>query len=65
MFDGRFRREPPRRAMVGGVIEYLSLVIGFRSLLLVTAALYGLAYALARSHMGANAEPANASHVRV
>jgi hypothetical protein len=42
-------------AMVGGVFEYLSLVIGFRSLLLVTAALYGLAYVLARPHMGVNA----------
>jgi hypothetical protein len=52
-------------AMVGGVIEYLSLVIGFRSLLLVTAALYGMAYLLARPHLGVNAKPAAASHARV
>jgi hypothetical protein len=44
-------------AMVGGVIEYLSLVIGYRSLLLVTAALYGLAYVLARPRMRATAAP--------
>ncbi len=31
-------------AMVGGALEYLSLVIGFRSLLLVAGALYVLAY---------------------
>jgi SAM-dependent methyltransferase len=30
-------------AMVGGCLEYLSLVIGYQSLLLVAAALYGLA----------------------
>jgi spermidine synthase len=33
-------------AMVGGLLEYTSLVIGFRALLLVVAVLYGLAFAL-------------------
>ncbi|MEX1264695.1 MAG: spermidine synthase [Actinomycetota bacterium] len=33
-------------AMVGGVLEYAALVTGYRNLLLVVAALYGLAYAL-------------------
>ena len=32
-------------AMVGGVLEYLSLVTGYRALLIVVAALYGLAFA--------------------
>jgi hypothetical protein len=31
-------------AMVGGVLEYLSLVTGYRALLLIVAALYGLAF---------------------
>jgi SAM-dependent methyltransferase len=35
-------------AMVGGVIEYLSLVIGYRALLVVAAAIYGLAFAFSR-----------------
>ena len=34
-------------AMVGGTLEYLSLLTGFRALLLLVAALYGLAYLLA------------------
>ena len=33
-------------AMVGGVLEYAALVTGYRNLLLVVAALYGLAYVL-------------------
>jgi len=46
-------------AMVGGMLEYTSLVIGYRSLLLVAAALYGLAFAFGRSHLVAEArEPA-------
>jgi hypothetical protein len=32
-------------AMVGGMLEYTSLAIGYRNLLLVVAALYGLAFA--------------------
>jgi hypothetical protein len=31
-------------AMVGGVIEYVSLITGYRALLIVVAALYGLAF---------------------
>jgi len=33
-------------AMVGGVLEYLSLLTGFRALLLVVGVLYGVAYVL-------------------
>jgi hypothetical protein len=35
-------------AMVGGVVEYLSLLIGYRSLLLVAAGVYALAYLFGR-----------------
>ena len=35
-------------AMVGGLLEYLSLVTGYRALLLVTALLYGTAFVLGR-----------------
>jgi SAM-dependent methyltransferase len=38
-------------AMVGGVLEYTSLVIGYRSLLLVVAALYGCAFASGIGHL--------------
>ncbi len=34
-------------AMVGGVLEYLALLTGYRALLLVVAVLYGLAYLFA------------------
>ena len=33
-------------AMLGGVLEYASLVVGYRPLLLVVAALYGIAFLL-------------------
>lgn len=33
-------------AMVGGMLEYTSLIIGYRHLLLIVAVLYGLAFAL-------------------
>ena len=33
-------------AMVGGVLEYVSLLTGYRSLLLLVAVLYGLAFVL-------------------
>ena len=33
-------------AMVGGVLEYLSLLTGFKALLLVVGVLYGVAYLL-------------------
>jgi len=35
-------------AMLGGALEYVALVTGFRALLLVVAGLYGLAFLLAR-----------------
>jgi hypothetical protein len=35
-------------AMVGGALEYLALVTGYRALLLLVAVLYGLAYVFAR-----------------
>jgi hypothetical protein len=35
-------------AMVGGLLEYTSLVLGYRALLLVTAVLYGVAFLLGR-----------------
>ena len=38
-------------AMVGGVLEYSALVIGYRSLLLVVAAIYGMAFLLGRAHL--------------
>ncbi len=38
-------------AMVGGVLEYLALVAGYRFLLLVVALLYGLALAFGRRHL--------------
>ncbi len=38
-------------AIVGGVLEYLSLITGFRFLLFVVAALYGLAFVFGRTHL--------------
>jgi Spermine/spermidine synthase domain len=40
-------------AMVGGVLEYASLVIGYRQLLLIVAGLYGLAFLLGRGQLRA------------
>ena len=40
-------------AIVGGVLEYGALVVGYRSLLIVVAALYGLALVSGRSHLAA------------
>jgi spermidine synthase len=37
-------------AMVGGVLEYSSLIVGYRSLLILVGILYGLAFALGRRH---------------
>jgi hypothetical protein len=36
-------------AMVGGMLEYASLVVGYRALLVVASALYGLAFVFGRS----------------
>jgi SAM-dependent methyltransferase len=38
-------------AMVGGLLEYSSLVVGYRALLIVAAALYGVAFLLGRRHL--------------
>jgi hypothetical protein len=38
-------------AMVGGALEYLALISGYRSLLLVVALLYGLAFLTGRKHL--------------
>ena len=42
-------------AMIGGVLEYLSLITGFRFLLVVVAALYALAFVFGRRHLAAQA----------
>jgi Spermine/spermidine synthase domain len=38
-------------AMVGGALEYLALISGYRSLLVVVAVLYGLAFLTGRKHL--------------
>ncbi len=38
-------------AMAGGVLEYLSLITGYRALLVVVAILYGLAFLTGRRHL--------------
>jgi len=38
-------------AMLGGILEYASLVVGFRALLAVVAMLYGAAFLLGRRHL--------------
>jgi SAM-dependent methyltransferase len=40
-------------AMVGGLIEYTALIVGYRSLLFFVAVLYGLAFFFGREHLGA------------
>ncbi|HEX6754395.1 MAG TPA: hypothetical protein VF109_00455 [Mycobacteriales bacterium] len=40
-------------AMIGGALEYFALVGGFRSLLVLVAVLYGLAFLLGRRHLAA------------
>ncbi len=39
-------------AMVGGLLEYAALVTGYQALLLLVAALYGLAFLTGRAHLG-------------
>jgi hypothetical protein len=46
-------------AIVGGVLEYGALVVGYRALLIAVAALYGLALLAGRSHL-VRAQPAAA-----
>jgi len=38
-------------AMLGGILEYSSLILGYRSLLVVIALLYGLAFLLGHKHI--------------
>ena len=38
-------------AMVGGVLEYTSLVLGYRNLMIVALVLYGLAFLFGRRHL--------------
>jgi hypothetical protein len=38
-------------AMLGGVLEYLALITGYRSLLVLVAVLYGLAFLTGRRHL--------------
>ncbi len=40
-------------AMLGGVLEYGALVVGYRNLLMVVALLYALAFVTGRRHLGA------------
>jgi len=40
-------------AMLGGTLEYLALISGYRSLLVVVALLYGLAFLTGRKHLAA------------
>ncbi len=42
-------------AMIGGVLEYAALVVGYRSLLIAAAVLYGLAFLAGRRHLAAAA----------
>jgi hypothetical protein len=51
-------------AMVGGMLEYLALITGYQALLLIVAALYGLAWLFAtRLRMGADRELADVDGV--
>ena len=50
-------------AMVGGAIEYTSLVTGYRALLVVAAALYALAWLTGGRRIGKAAEPAASAPV--
>ncbi len=47
-------------AMVGGVLEYGALVVGYRNLLVLVALLYGLAFVTGRRHLGATGHAVDA-----
>jgi hypothetical protein len=47
-------------AMVGGVLEYGALLVGYRALLVAVAVLYGLAFLTGRRHLVATAGAASA-----
>jgi hypothetical protein len=49
-------------AMVGGILEYMALITGYRALLLVVALLYGLALLFGRRHL-TDAPPDDAAEV--
>ena len=64
VFAGRFREtETPTAAfganllgaMVGGALEYVSLITGYRLLLVLAAILYGSAWMIGRSHLASPA----------
>jgi hypothetical protein len=38
-------------AMLGGVLEYGAIVVGYRNLFVLVAALYGLAFLMGRHHL--------------
>lgn len=42
-------------AMVGGVLEYTSLILGYRNLMIVALVLYGLAFFFGRRHLTSGA----------
>ena len=48
-------------AIVGGAVEYVSLIMGFRFLLLVVAVFYGLAFVAGRRRAVARVSPASAA----
>lgn len=50
-------------AMAGGVLEYTSLIIGYRSLLIVIAVLYGLAFMLGQKQLSAAPVKARAAEL--
>ncbi|MEA2435352.1 MAG: hypothetical protein QOG54_2809 [Actinomycetota bacterium] len=47
-------------AMVGGVMEYSALLIGYRALLIIVAVLYGLAYFYGQLHVRGRGSPTGA-----
>ncbi len=48
-------------AMLGGILEYLAIVTGYRNLLLLVALLYGLALLFGRRHLMVRARPSGRS----
>jgi hypothetical protein len=48
-------------AMVGGILEYSSMIFGYRWLLILVAVLYGLAFLIGRAHWRSGSASAPAS----
>ncbi len=46
-------------AMLGGLLEYLAIVTGYRSLLFLVALLYGLAFVIGRRHLRKDQPPSS------